>query len=422
MALRFIGSLILRLAVVASSAANAATNALPPALQQPMRFQLVKFDDPRCEPDCPEWISAEGKIELGTGAVFARFVAGLGGRRLPLLINSPGGSITDAIQMGHLIRSRNMVVAVAKTALLPCAQPKGCGEPRAVAEDWLALCASACPFVLAGGVERYAGPGAAIGVHRAWRVMTQTKIYRSYRVEYRIQNGHKEEISRTVTGESRKTSTSTQTMTAEDDARYSAYLAEMGVGHSLMNIMESTPSDSMSWQTPIEAQANNLITMKTDMHFPIRADGGNGLSGEPYDPNQHKPVVEARLLKIWSGPELTFDALFSHLPGGGRIQANVMASGPGPFTKGAWNGVAADLWLSFSTSQREFRLPAVRYGEYRRVAIPTEVFCTIGKGAAITIRTAGLAGVEGDPRMVLTAKDSEFAPLLAEACPGVAVR
>ncbi|TIT97889.1 MAG: hypothetical protein E5W55_07925, partial [Mesorhizobium sp.] len=39
-----------------------------PDLGPTMRFAVVRSSAPGCEPNCPEWISAEGTIEAGTPA------------------------------------------------------------------------------------------------------------------------------------------------------------------------------------------------------------------------------------------------------------------------------------------------------------------------------------------------------------------
>ena len=97
-----------------------------PTMETPMRILRVRSSDPACQPDCPEWIAAEGKIEVGTAQAFA----GLGGRRLPVLVNSPGGSVADAMAMGRLIRARGLAVAVARTVLEPGASPAGSSAAR----------------------------------------------------------------------------------------------------------------------------------------------------------------------------------------------------------------------------------------------------------------------------------------------------
>ena len=86
-----------------------------PRIAPPMRFVRVTSAEAACKPNCPEWLSAEGRIEPGTAKAFADAVANLKGRRLPILIHSPGGSVADAGAMGELIRAKGLAVAVART-------------------------------------------------------------------------------------------------------------------------------------------------------------------------------------------------------------------------------------------------------------------------------------------------------------------
>jgi hypothetical protein len=128
-------------------------------LQEPMKFARVRSDDPACQPDCPEWIEAQGKIEIGSALAFSRVVARLGDRRLPVLINSPGGSVGDALAMGRLIRSKRLAVAVARTELAPCAsQETTCDQHLGKAIALGAACVSACRLIPASGVERRSSP------------------------------------------------------------------------------------------------------------------------------------------------------------------------------------------------------------------------------------------------------------------------
>ena len=85
-----------------------------------MRFVRVTSADAACKPNCPEWLSAEGEIVPGSAKVFANAIASLKGRRLPILIHSPGGSVVDAGAMGELIRDKGLAVAVARTLIADC--------------------------------------------------------------------------------------------------------------------------------------------------------------------------------------------------------------------------------------------------------------------------------------------------------------
>ena len=89
-------------------------------------------------------LSATGTIDTGAAGRFAAELAARGEYVKTVALDSPGGSLTDALAIGRLIRR------------------KGLGT-RVVAG---ALCASSCPLVFAGGSRREAAAGAAIGVHQ----------------------------------------------------------------------------------------------------------------------------------------------------------------------------------------------------------------------------------------------------------------
>ena len=63
-----------------------------------------------------------------------------------IYINSPGGSVEDALVIGRLIRENGFNTAVGDGA----------------------LCGSSCPLVLAGGVDRIVSHNAAVGVHQIY--------------------------------------------------------------------------------------------------------------------------------------------------------------------------------------------------------------------------------------------------------------
>src|SRR5690348_1002266 len=59
----------------------------------PMRFVIVRSHEAGCEPNCPQWISAEGEVTPQTPALFKKFLKQVGKNRLPVLINSLGGDV-----------------------------------------------------------------------------------------------------------------------------------------------------------------------------------------------------------------------------------------------------------------------------------------------------------------------------------------
>jgi hypothetical protein len=89
---------------------------------------------------------ATGTITPGTARAFAAEVDKRGGYIKSVALQSPGGSVQDAMAMGRLIREKNFATEV------------GDGGH----------CASSCPLVFAGGVHRRAGVKAAIGVHQVF--------------------------------------------------------------------------------------------------------------------------------------------------------------------------------------------------------------------------------------------------------------
>jgi hypothetical protein len=89
---------------------------------------------------------AVGAIEPGTAVRFAAEIEKRGSYVKAIVLQSPGGSVADALAMGRLIRSRGYATEVESGR----------------------VCASSCPLVFAGGVERRAGEKSAIGVHQVF--------------------------------------------------------------------------------------------------------------------------------------------------------------------------------------------------------------------------------------------------------------
>jgi hypothetical protein len=88
-------------------------------------------------------LMATGVIMPGTAKAFAEEVAKRGVYIKTVELQSPGGSVSDALAMGRLIRAKKFSTEV----------------------ETGRYCASACPLVFAGGVKRIARANAAIGVH-----------------------------------------------------------------------------------------------------------------------------------------------------------------------------------------------------------------------------------------------------------------
>lgn len=93
-------------------------------------------------------VSAIGRIDIGTAATFKALLEEPGRRIETLYLHSPGGSVEDAMAMARLVREKRIDTRV---------PPDG-------------YCASACPLLFAGGVERSAGTSAWIGLHQVYAV------------------------------------------------------------------------------------------------------------------------------------------------------------------------------------------------------------------------------------------------------------
>ncbi|MCR4268138.1 hypothetical protein [Nitratireductor sp. ZSWI3] len=95
-------------------------------------------------------LAVDGMIDQGAAARFRTMLDALRGEVSTVTLDSPGGALGDAMAMARLIRRHGLATRV----------------------DDGAICASSCPLVLAGGVERQAGERALIGVHQFHAVRT----------------------------------------------------------------------------------------------------------------------------------------------------------------------------------------------------------------------------------------------------------
>ena len=139
------------------------------AAEQEMRFVVVRSNQAGCEPTCPEWISAAGTIGPKTPALLKATLKTLAGRKLPLVLRSPGGDMAAAMALGRLIRKSKLSVAVGTTVFFGCQRDqKNCTANDDKGADYigkavsLGACAQACTLVLASGHRRLAGEGTIV--------------------------------------------------------------------------------------------------------------------------------------------------------------------------------------------------------------------------------------------------------------------
>ncbi|RWL97363.1 MAG: hypothetical protein E5X80_13195 [Mesorhizobium sp.] len=260
---------LIRLALVAaiglvSHAAGAKEDA--PDLGPTMRFAIVRSSAPGCEPNCPEWISAEGTIEAGTPTLLKRLLKTLGGRQLPIVVNSPGGNVDAALQLGRMIRKNKLDIAVGTTEFSGCSpETKNCRDNDSkaapysgIAYDSGAMCNSACPLMFSGGVRRVVGEWAFLGVHQITTTYHREKLL--YRTTYKIVNGKKKILGTRIVSRKNAGSYKTFEMSKAVEKRLSAYLREMGIGQGVLEVMKATPASDIRQIEPDDMLEMKLVT------------------------------------------------------------------------------------------------------------------------------------------------------------------
>ena len=91
----------------------------------------------------------------------------LGGRKLPVIVDSPGGNVDAALALGRLIRKNKLDIAVGKTRFEGCLpDEKDCTDNDGKGARYFgtayadgSICNSACPLMFSGGVRRVVGNG-----------------------------------------------------------------------------------------------------------------------------------------------------------------------------------------------------------------------------------------------------------------------
>ena len=235
-----------------------------------MRFAIVRSATSTCEPSCPEWISAYGTIKPDTPSKLRKVLQKLGKRRLPIVIDSNGGAVLAAMEMGRLIRERGLITAVGFTNYSGCGpDQEGCrpnypdGAYAGFVYPVWAYCMSACPYVLAGGVKRLVGTSSQIGIHQMTTTVTQSMV--RYQTRYRIVNGKKKIIDKKIIGRE-PTRTYTTTKLSRDTRRQlNAYLTGMGAESSLLERMLTVPASDMLMLTYDEALKFKLVSGPGDV-------------------------------------------------------------------------------------------------------------------------------------------------------------
>jgi hypothetical protein len=216
-----------------------------------MRVVIVRSSDSLCEPHCAEWIYAEGDITAATPEAFRAVFRKLAKKKLPVVLNSNGGSIDHALIIGEMLRARKLTTTVAKTNFSGCLpNDKTCKLPKSqngIYRGQLATvnarCNSACPLLLAGGVTRYVSTSASIGLHQPKITRHFERIY--YTEKYRIVKGKRKVISKTIQSRKKLPSKISYGYSKTLKKRLSAYYKKMGVDPRIVTESEKAEYQSM---------------------------------------------------------------------------------------------------------------------------------------------------------------------------------
>jgi len=142
----------------------------------PMTFVVATGEPNACGRGCSEWIAAQGQFDDGAAQRFREFLAALAKRDMPIFFNSDGGLVSQAVQIGVLLRENRMTAGVARSV------PEGCHlgfplddacrrlmqskrEHKAKLYFGGARCGSACVYALVGASTRHVDPGATLRIH-----------------------------------------------------------------------------------------------------------------------------------------------------------------------------------------------------------------------------------------------------------------
>jgi hypothetical protein len=180
-AVLFLLAALIPLGEPAVAQGNASTTAAPKSQPQPassiqrepMVFYLAKGELDACGSGCSEWIAAEGGFDIGAPQRLRALLARLGKRKLPIFFHSPGGLASQAMDIGRLLRGRQMTAGVSRTIPAGCigASDESCralkrsGQVLDAELSNVAGCNSACVIALIGAKVRQVPPGARLGVH-----------------------------------------------------------------------------------------------------------------------------------------------------------------------------------------------------------------------------------------------------------------
>jgi hypothetical protein len=254
------------LAASPAAKGNDAAAAPTKTIEPDMSFVIVRSDRNGCEPNCPQWIQAEGKIVAGTPAKLSRLLADPPNRNLPILLNSYGGDISAALAIGRMIRRFHMNTGLGVTGFEFCnpfqdgkCQPSVSNKSfRGSAHEYMAICFSACPLILLGGETRVVGVTSMLGLHQP---ITISHPYMDrYWETYRMVNGRKVIISKKLVKRTALPSKTSIGITPNLKHELTLYFNEMKAQTKILDEMATASPKEMHRVEQNDAQNLGLST------------------------------------------------------------------------------------------------------------------------------------------------------------------
>ena len=133
----------------------------PASAAEPMSFRIASVGEgDGCHHSCAEVIAADGEIDNDTADRFVSFLSSNlqdGDLRPVVLIQSPGGTVVGAMQLGLVFRKIGAAVIVAAAR-----DVDGSAEIRVAP----GACLSACVYAFIGGKRRVVPTVSRLGIHR----------------------------------------------------------------------------------------------------------------------------------------------------------------------------------------------------------------------------------------------------------------
>ncbi|WP_425433990.1 hypothetical protein [Loktanella fryxellensis] len=158
-------------------------------------------------------ITLTGQIATGDADRFTEFLGTVDPAPVQAFLNSPGGSVQDALAMGTAIRAAGITTALSDTD----------------------VCLSACPYLLAAGTTRTVADGGLVGVHQHY--FGENTALPTFLAVEDIQRGQGEVMT---------------------------YLSDMDIDPLVMRHALTTPPDEIYLLTASEMETYRLTTPDTD--------------------------------------------------------------------------------------------------------------------------------------------------------------